>query len=106
MQDNIKLFDLVYETVTNECGDGDMAIVLTAQDHKVVADQFQQYLLEHHSKWGVWERTNHEDGDITFSCQQESFTFSNKDHFCSWSDLTNFANCQGKVPCTSKVIVP
>ena len=107
MQDNTKLFDFIYETVIGEGGDGDLALVLTAQDHRIVADQFQQYLLEHHSKWAGWQRDNRPDGDIVFWQDQESFIFSNRDHFCSFLDLNNNREyASGRVPCSNKVVVP
>jgi hypothetical protein len=37
-------------------------------------------------KSGKWNRENLENGDIVFWDNQESFVFSNHDHFCSFSD--------------------
>jgi hypothetical protein len=45
-------------------------------------------------------------GDISFSDGQESFTISNNDHFCYWSDLRGPNPIEDKTPCTQKVVVP
>ena len=104
MQDNTKLFDFIYETVNNEGGDGDLALVLTAQDHRIVADQFELY-LKNNSVVG-WGRQTVDDGDIIFFHDQETFIFSNRDHFCCWTDIRNNPeHASGRVPCTNKVIV-
>jgi hypothetical protein len=104
MTDNTKLFEFIYETVINEGGDGDLALVLTAQDHLVVADQFEEFLAT--NPFGCWQRTNRSDGSVLFWNNQESFILSNRDNFCSWSDLRGPNPVKGKEPCTSKVIVP
>jgi hypothetical protein len=99
-----KLFEYIYEAVTGECGDGDMAVVFTAQDHKVVADEFEKFLAT--KPFGCWQRTNQEDGDVIFFDQQESFTFSNRDHFCYWHELRGQNPVTDKTPCTQKVVTP
>lgn len=105
MQDNTKLFEFIYESVNNESGDGDLALVLTAQNHRTVADQFEKFLAT--KPFGCWKRSNQEDGDIIFSDGEESFTISNHDHFCYWSDLRKNPEYHlNKVPCTQKVVVP
>jgi len=105
MQDNTKLFEFIYESVNNESGDGDLALVLTAQDHRTVADQFEKFLST--KPFGCWKRTLHMNGDISFSDGEESFTISNHDHFCYWSDLRKNPEYHlDKVPCTQKVVVP
>jgi len=104
MQDNTKLFEFIYESVISDGGDGDLSLVLTAQDHRTVADQFEKFLAT--KPFGCWERTNQENGDVTFLDGQESFTISNNDHFCYWSDLRGPNPVMDKVPCTQKVVVP
>lgn len=101
---NTKLFEYIYEAVTGECGDGDMAVVFTAQDHNVVADEFEKFLAT--KPFGCWQRTNQEDGDVIFSDDQESFTFSNRDHFCYWHELRGQNPITDKTPCTQKVVTP
>lgn len=105
MIDNTKLFEFIYEVVNGDGGDGDIAVVFTAQNHVVVANEFEQFLKT--KPFGSWERRTFDNGDIHFWDHQESFTFSNNDHFCRWSELRdNPEQTIGKEPCTSKVIVP
>ena len=105
MTDNTKLFEFIHQAVTGECGDGDMAVVFTAQDHKIVADEFEKFLAT--KSYGSWERRTFDNGDIHFWDHQESFTFSNNDHFCYWHELRdNPEETKGKEPCTQKVVTP
>ena len=104
MTDNTKLFEFIYESVISDGGDGDCAVAFTAQDHKVVADEFEKFLAT--KPFGCWQRTNQEDGDVIFSDQQESFTFSNNDHFCYWHELRGQNPVTDKTPCTQKVVTP
>lgn len=101
---NIKLFEYIYESVLESGGDGDVAVVFTAQNHRVVADEFEKFLKT--KPFGCWQRTNQEDGDVVFYDQQESFVFSNHDHFCYWRELRGPNPVTDKTPCTQKVITP
>ena len=105
MTDNTKLFEFIHETVISEGGDGDVAVVFTAQDHKVVADEFEKFLAT--KPYGNWRRNNMEDGDVVFWDNQESFVFSNRDHFCCFSEgLSGKGYPEGKTPCSQKVVTP
>jgi len=101
---NAKLFEFIFEAVISEGGDGDLAVVFTTQDHRVAADQFEKFLA---TKFGKWNRENLENGDIVFWDNQESFVFSNHDHFCSFSDgASGKGYPEGKTPCSEKVVAP
>ena len=101
--DNTKLFEFVYDAVISEGGDGDCAIVLKSQNHKIVSDQFELFLKT--KPYGNWQRADKDNGDIILWDQQEYIVFSNHDHFCSFSDAVSGKGYpEGKVPCTQKVI--
>ena len=75
--DNTKLFEFVYDAVISEGGDGDCAVVLESQDHKVVSDQFELFLKT--KPYGNWKKKDLDNGDIVFWDQQERFVFSYHD---------------------------
>jgi hypothetical protein len=102
MQDNTKLFEFIYESVISEGGDGDLALV--SSNHIELADQFETFLKT--KPHGNWSRKDLDDGDIVFWDNQESFVFSNHDHFCSFSDgASGKGYPEGKIPCSSKVVL-
>ena len=104
MINNAKLFEFIYEAVISDGGDGDLAVVFTTQDHRVAADQFEKFLA---TKYGRWNRENLENGDIVFWDNQESFVFSNDDHFCDFLEaLGGKGYPEGKTPCSEKVVTP
>ena len=104
MQNNTKLFEYIYENVISQGGDGDLAVVFTTQDHRVAADQFEKFLA---TKSGRWNRENLKDGDIVFWDNQESFVFSNHDHFCDFLEVLGGKRYpEGKTPCSEKVVTP
>ena len=101
---NTKLFEYIYENVISQGGDGDLAVVFTTQDHRVAADQFEKFLA---TQSGRWNRENLKDGDIVFWDNQESFVFSNDDHFCDFLEgLGGKGYPEGKTPCSEKVVTP
>ena len=101
---NEKLFDYIYYSVGSEGGDGDLALVLIEQDHRVIAAEFEMYLAR--QPYGNWSRNDLENGDIVFGRDQESFVIANHDHFCSFLDgRSGNGYPEGKTPCTQKVVV-
>jgi len=82
MIDNTKLFEFIYESVISDGGDGDLTVV--SSNHIELADQFEAFIKT--KPYHNWSRKNLDDGDIIFWDNQESFVFSNHDHFCSYSD--------------------
>ena len=102
MLDNTKLFEFIYESVISDGGDGDLALV--SSNHIELANQFEAFLKS--KPYGNWSRKDLDNGDIVFWDNQESFVFSNHDHFCSFSDgASGKGYPEGKTPCSDKVVL-
>jgi hypothetical protein len=82
-ENNLKLFEWIYDTIRKEGGDGDCVVGFTHQNYKIVADSFEMFLK---TKLGSWTKVDNET-DITFYDHQEYFCFTDKQNFNS---VTNY----------------
>jgi len=82
-ENNLKLFEWIHDTIIKEGGDGDCVIGFTHQNYRIVADSFEEFLK---TTRGTWTRDNNI-SDVTFTDNQEGFTFTDKENFHS---ITNY----------------
>ena len=82
-----------------------MTTVINFSDPKFVTNPEDQILLLHKLLW--LQARNVVFLDVVFWDNQESFVFSNRDHFCCFSEgLSGKGYPEGKTPCSEKVVTP